>query len=101
MTGSPIEESAVERIGSVLTFAAFCAAFACLGAGLALGLALPSDPTGSRLLVAGLLGLLGMPILKLVTIIAAAIRQRDWLTLGATVTVLAILFALTIRDAAR
>ena len=100
MTRPPLDESAIDRIGSALAFAAFCAAFACLAAGLVLWLARPSDPTGDRLLVAGLLGLLGLPILKLLMIIAAAIRQRDWLLLGATVTVLAILFTLTIRDAA-
>jgi hypothetical protein len=93
-------ESAFERAASLLAFAAFWAAFAMLATGLVLWLALATKTTGHTLLVAGLMGLLAMPIVKLTTIVAAAIRQRDGLTLAATLAVLAILFALTLRDAA-
>ena len=51
-------------------------------------------------LSAGLLGLLLMPLLRLAWTLATAIRQRDWLMFVATLAVLAILGALTLRDAA-
>jgi hypothetical protein len=41
-----------------------------------------------------------MPLLRLAAALIASIRERDWLTLAATLSVLMILFALTLRDAA-
>jgi hypothetical protein len=95
------KDSAFERISSALLLVLFWTAFGCLAAGILLWLAVPGNQNGSLFLIAGLMGLLGMPVLRLVTIIAAAARQRDWLTLCATLAVMAILFALTLRDAAR
>jgi uncharacterized membrane protein len=53
------------------------------------------------LLDAGLAGLLSLPVLRLVAAIVSAARTRDWTTLAATLAVLVILFALTLRDASR
>jgi hypothetical protein len=41
-----------------------------------------------------------MPMLRVVWALATALAVRDWLMLGATLAVLAILIALTLRDAA-
>jgi len=98
--GALVTTSAVERILSVLALAVFWAAFLCLAAGLVGWLSFPAHPSGQVLLTAGLTGLLAMPILRLVTAIAEAARARDWILLGATLAVMAILCALTLRDAA-
>jgi len=79
----------------------FWFAFSALGAGLALWLATSATDTGAVAMAAGLLGLLLMPILRVVWAIATAVARRDWLMLAATVAVLVILMALTLRDAAR
>jgi Protein of unknown function (DUF1634) len=96
----PIPESSFERIVSALMLAVFWAAFSGLGAGLVLWLAAPASDAGALAMAAGLLGLLLMPMLRVVWAMATALAVRDWLMLGATVTVLAILIALTLRDAA-
>ena len=100
MRSSAADESAVERVLSMLMLAAFWSAFLCLAAGLALWVRNHGSDAGALLLVGGLLGLLVMPLLRLVAALIASIRDRDWLTLTATLTVLVILFALTLRDAA-
>ena len=82
-----------------MRIAAFRLAFGCLAAGLGVWLIRAGSPA-PQILTAGLLGLLLMPVLKLVAVILAAGRERDWLTLGATVVVTIILFAFTFRDAA-
>ena len=97
---SSADESAVERLLSMLMLAVFWSSFACLAGGLALWVANHSSDAGPLLLVGGLLGLLVMPLLRLAAALAASIRERDWLTLAATLSVLMILFALTLRDAA-
>ena len=79
---------------------AFWMAFTALAAGLALWIAVPASDAGALCLTAGLLGLLLMPMLRLAWALATAIRQRDWLMFMATLAVLAILGALTLRDAA-
>jgi hypothetical protein len=94
-------EWAVERIVAIVMLVAFWIAFITLAAGLMAWLMVPNEPTGSELLNAGLLGLLALPLLRLVAAIASGVRDRDWLMVGATVAVLVILFALTIRDASR
>ena len=42
-----------------------------------------------------------MPLLRLLSAIVSAVRERDWVLLWATLTVLAILTVLTLRDAIR
>ena len=97
---TPVETS-FERIVSALMVVVFLIAFSALGAGLALWLATSATDTGAVAMAAGLLGLLLMPILRVVWAIATAVARRDWLMLAATVAVLVILMALTLRDAAR
>jgi uncharacterized membrane protein len=93
------EESGFERITALFMIAVFWIAFACLAGGLAAWLAAPAHAAGPLLLTAGLLGLLTIPIVRLVTVVAVSLRQRDWITLWATIAVMLILFALTLRDA--
>jgi Protein of unknown function (DUF1634) len=96
---TPVETS-FERIVSVLMLLVFWSAFSALGAGLVLWLATSATDTGAIAMAAGLLGLLLLPILRVVWAMATALARRDWLMLGATLAVLAILIALTLRDAA-
>ena len=93
--------SAFERSVSVLMLGVFWAAFGCLAAGLTVWLSMPAATLGMNLLTTGLVGLLAMPLLRLTETIASAARSRDWMTMAATLAVLGILFALTLRDAAR
>jgi hypothetical protein len=92
-------ESAAERLLTVVILAVFWSAFTCLAAGLAYWLAAPAATAATHLLEAGMAGLLALPVLRLLTAVASAARTRDWMTMGATVVVLMILFALTLRDA--
>jgi hypothetical protein len=94
------DESSVERVIGAVMLIVFWIAFATLAIGLVLWLAVPSSDSGSIWLNAGLLGLLLNPALRLAATFATAIRARDWLLLFATVVVVAILGALTLRDAA-
>jgi hypothetical protein len=94
-------ESSFERVVSAVMLVVFWAAFAALAAGLTFWLALPSTDTGALAMAAGLLGLLLIPMLRVIRALATAIARRDWLMFGATLSVLAILVALTLRDAAR
>ena len=100
-TNATTVETSFERIVSALMVVVFWIAFSALGAGLALWLATSATDTGDVAMAAGLLGLLLMPILRVVWAMATAVARRDWLMLGATVAVLVILIALTLRDAAR
>jgi hypothetical protein len=95
-------ETSFERIVSAVMLVVFWSAFSALAAGLTLWVATPAPATdaGAFAMAAGLLGLLLMPMLRVVWALARALAQRDWLMLGATLTVLAILIALTLRDAA-
>ena len=95
-----LDESSFERILAAVILVAFWVAFTTLAAGLLLWLSFPASDAGPLCLSAGLIGLLAMPLLRLVWAMATAIRQRDWLMLCATVAVLVILTALTLRDAA-
>lgn len=78
----------------------FWIACGCLAAGVIWWLASPAAAGPGYLLNGGLLGLLVLPLLRLSAILVAAARRRDRVTLAATIAVLAILFALTLRDAA-
>lgn len=100
MVTSP-SESSFERIVSALMLVVFWTSFTALGAGLILWLAAPATDAGALAMAAGLLGLLLLPMLRVVWALATALAVRDWLMLGATLAVLAILIALTLRDAAR
>jgi hypothetical protein len=100
VTDPTIAESIAERALSTLMLVLFWIAFAGLMAGLILWLAAPAAAAGRHLLTAGLAGLIAMPILRLLGVTAAAVRTRDRVLLGATLAVIAILFALTLRDAA-
>jgi hypothetical protein len=93
-------ESSFQRIVSALMLVVFWASFTALGVGLVLWLAAPATDAGSLAMAGGLLGLLLMPMLRVVWALATALASRDWLMLAATLTVLAILIALTLRDAA-
>ena len=101
MTASAASEWFLERVLGTAMLAVFWAAFSSLAAGLLLSVGRPGDDLGALLLNAGLLALLTMPILRLMTAVVSAARCRDWLTMGATLAVLGILFALTLRDAVR
>ena len=93
-------DSGFQRIVSALMLIVFWASFTALGAGLVLWFASPAADTGPLAMAGGLLGLLLMPMLRVVWAMATALASRDWLMLAATLTVLAILMALTLRDAA-
>ena len=95
-----IDESSFERVTGAVMLVAFWVAFATLALGLAIWIAAPGSDAGALYLSGGLLGLLLMPLLRLAWTLATAIRQRDWLMFMATLAVLAILGALTLRDAA-
>ena len=97
---STSDESGLERVTSALMLVAFWVAFATLAVGLALWIAVPTSDAGALCLSGGLLGLLLMPLLRLASTLATAIRRRDWLLFMATLAVLAILGALTLRHAA-
>ena len=99
MTVSRDDDSAVERVVGRLMLVVFWSAFACLGAGLMLWIANGGSGWAGVMLPSGLLSLMLLPTLRLVAALAAALRQRDWLTLTSTLAVLTILFALTLRDA--
>ena len=98
---SSADESSLERVTLAVMRLTFWAASVTLAVGLALWLALPAGDHGALWLNAGLLCFLLMPLLRLVRILATAIRQRDWLLLVAALAVLGILGVLTLRDAAR
>ena len=94
------DESSLERIIGAVMLIVFSIAFSTLVVGLILWLALPSSDLGMIWLSAGLLGLLLNPALRLTWTLATALRRRDWLLLFATLAVIGILGALTVRDAA-
>lgn len=98
---SGFDESSVERIIGGVMLAVFWLSFATLGIGLILWIVIPSSDAGMLWLSTGLLGLLLNPALRLAWTLASAIRHRDWLLLLATLVVIAILSALTLRDAAQ
>ena len=100
MTATRDDPSAVESLIATLMLAIFWSAFGCLAGGLVLWIRDHASPPGALLLTGGLLGLMLLPILRLAAAIAASYRRRDWLTFGSTLAVLAILFALTLRQAA-
>jgi hypothetical protein len=100
VTNVEMEESSVERIMSAVMLVVFWTAFAALAAGLVLWVAAPAGNAGQLALAGGLLGLLLIPMLRLIWALAAASTRHDWVMLFATLTVMAILTALTLRDAA-
>jgi len=97
---SSADESSFERVTGGVMQVAFWMSFALLAEGLTLWIARPASDSGALSLSAGLLGLLLIPLLRLVWTLATAIRQRDWLLFMATLAVLGILGALTLRHAA-
>lgn len=99
MTRPPSERSTAEHALTLLMLAVFWLAFWTLAGGLVMWAIAPGEAAGALLLRIGLLGLLVMPTIRLGIVLAAAIRARDRLTLLATLAVLAILAALTLRDA--
>ena len=94
------EEPGIERGLSLLTLAVFWTAFICLAAGLMIWLAAPAGTPGAAFLTTGFVGLLILPMLRLGATVVSAAGTRDWITLSAALAVLAILCALTLRDAA-
>ena len=62
-----------------------------LSVGLALRLALGRSSDGDALLHAGLLTLMGTPVLRIVMSIAEALRERDWFWLWSTIAVVLVL----------
>jgi hypothetical protein len=93
-------ETSAERVMAAVMVVVFWTSFLALAAGLALWLAVPGSDAAALALASGLLGLLLIPMLRLIWVLAGASARRDWLTFGATLAVLAILIALTLRDAA-
>jgi hypothetical protein len=93
-------ESNIERIIGAVMLIVFSIAFATLVVGLILWSTVPASDLGMVWLSAGLLGLLLNPALRLAWTLATALRRRDWLLLLATLVVIAILGALTLREAA-
>jgi hypothetical protein len=94
------EESRIERVLSLVTLGVFWTAFICLAAGLTIWLTVPAGTPDPALLGTGFVGLLILPTLRVGGAIASAAATRDWITLTAALAVLAILCALTLRDAA-
>ena len=64
---------------------------ACLAVGLALWMAGGDSVAANRVLAAGLLVLMGTPILRVVVSLVEYLRMRDWLFAATTVVVLAVL----------
>jgi uncharacterized membrane protein len=62
---------------------------ALLAAGLALWLANPQGASSIWLLNAGLVTLMGTPIMRVLVSFAEYVRMRDWLFVGMTILVLA------------
>ena len=100
MNASPHLPGRSERALDAALLTAFRLALVCMVAGLTWTLSAPADVRGAYVLTAGLLALMATPALRLLSILAAATRDRDWVTFGATVAVIVILVALTLRDAA-
>src|SRR4029079_10571694 len=71
-------ESSFQRIVSTLMLVVFWASFTALGAGLVLWLAAPASDAGSLAMASWLLGLLLMPMLRVVWALATALATRDW-----------------------
>jgi hypothetical protein len=101
VTRTGLEEARVGSLLATFSLVVFWCAFASLAAGLALWVADHTSGAAARLLMAGLIGLLLMPLLRLLSAIVSAVRERDWILLWATLIVLAILTVLTLRDAIR
>ena len=101
MTGSARGQSSAERVVAGLALALFWCAFASLAVGLAIWVTDHGSQASALLLMGGMLGLLLMPLLRLFETLVSAFRQGDRLTFAATLAVLAILGALTIRDAVK
>jgi uncharacterized membrane protein len=76
-------------VGGVILSAAL------LAGGLGLWLGAPGHPATVWLLNAGLIALLGTPIMRVIVSLAEYVRLRDWVFAGLTVAVLAEL-ALTV-----
>jgi len=101
MTTTRAEESRAEAIVAALMIVVFWSVFSCLAGGLALWVWGGGSGFAALLLNAGLLALMLLPTLRLVAAIATAHREGDWLLFASTLAVLAILFALTLRQAAQ
>jgi uncharacterized membrane protein len=89
------ERNLEAAIGRVLRLGVL-ASSACLGAGLAIALALAGTRLASGLLTTGLVILLATPAARVVVSTINYARQRDWLFVVLTLTVLAELIAGTI-----
>ena len=86
-----------EHLGRLLIAGVFLSA-ALLAMGLALWLANPNGAAATWLLNAGLIALMGTPIMRVVVSFAEYVRMRDWLFVGMTLVVFAEL-ALTVAIA--
>ena len=93
-------ESIAERFVGLTALVVFWAAFGSLAAGLVVWASDHSSEAAALLLGGGLIGLMALPGLRLLAMLATAKRERDWMLLASTLAVLAILIALTLRDAA-
>lgn len=83
--------SRLERIlGRVLAAGALTST-TLLAAGLMLSLAAPSSPLSARLTAIGLVVLIATPFARVVASVVEYARQRDWVFVLLTATVLAIL----------
>lgn len=92
MTASPAVSPFERALARAMLTGVWLSA-AALAAGLLLALARPHTGTGHLLLRAGLVVLMGTPVLRVVLSVAEAIRQRDWFWLWTTLAVAAVLSA--------
>lgn len=90
MTGAPALPF-FERALSRAMLAGVWSSAALLAAGLLLVLTRAETVSGHVLLRAGLLVLMGTPVLRIVLSVAEAVRQRDWFWLWTTVAVAVVL----------
>jgi uncharacterized membrane protein len=96
---APVESlSRLEQHLGRLLVAGVILSAALLAAGLALWLAHPQGAAAIWLLNAGLVALMGTPIMRVVVSFAEYVRMRDWLFVGMTLAVFAEL-ALTVAIA--
>jgi hypothetical protein len=94
-----MSERPFERALRWLMLAGVATAAALLFAGLMYALIQGASANNNRLLVVGLIVLMATPLLRVALSCVEASRQRDWLLVWATLAVLVILIAGTLRDA--
>jgi hypothetical protein len=88
-----IDANRLERLLGRVLGAGALASTALLAAGLTLSLAAPASPLSARLTSTGLVILIATPVARVVVSVVEYARQRDWVFVLLTSTVLGILLA--------